>query len=102
MFIATNLLESIGQIRDASEEEISRFGFAREDVDTLEHEGDLPMTTSAILDMSEVSIPRDIATLRRLAVLKDEITINVVTESTPLTERDNSSYFTFVFPTIFP
>jgi hypothetical protein len=73
-----------------------------EDIDTADYEGDLPLTTSAILDTSEVSVSPDIMTLQRLVALKDEITVNVVTGSTPLTERDNPSYFTSAFPTIFP
>ena len=84
------------------DEDISRSGFAMQEIDTAEHEGDLPLTTSAILDTSEVSVSPDIATLRRLAELKNETTINVVTGSTPLSERDNPSYFTSAFPTIFP
>ena len=84
------------------DEDISRSGFATEDIDTAEHDGDLPLTTSAILDTSEVSVSPDVATLQRLAELKDEITINIVTGSTPLSERDNPSYFTSAFPTIFP
>ena len=74
-------------MRDSTAEDISRSGFAIEDIDTVvEHDGDLPLTTSAILDTSEVSASPDIATLRRLAQLKDEITVNVVTGSIPLTE----------------
>ena len=102
VFVATSLLDSIGRSRDSMDEDISRSGFATEEIDTVEHEGDLPLTTSAILDTSEVSVSPDIATLRRLAELKNEITVNVVTGSTPLTERDNPSYFTSAFPTIFP
>ena len=101
MFVATtSLLDSIGRSRDSTDEDISRSGFATEDIDTAEHDGDLPLTTSAILDTSELSVSPDIATLRRLAELKDEITVNVVMRSTPLTERDNPSYFTSAFPTI--
>ena len=102
VFIATSLLDSIAQTRESIDEDISWSGFATEDVDNAEHDGDLPLTTSAILDTSDVSVSPDIATLRRLAQLKDEITVNVVTGSTPLTERDNPSYFTSTFPTIFP
>ena len=102
VFVATSLLDSIAQTRDSTDEDISRSGFATEDVDTAEHEGDLPLTTSAILDTSQVSVSSDIVTLRRLAQLKDEITVNVVTGSTPLTERDNPSYFISAFPKIFP
>ena len=88
MFVATSLLDSIGRSRDSTDEDISRSGFATQDIDTAEHDGDLPLTTSAILDTSELSVSPDIATLRRLAELKDEITVNVVTGSTPLNERD--------------
>ena len=102
MFVATSLLDSIAQTKDSTDEDISRSGFATEDIDNAEHDSDLPLTTSAILDTSEVSISPDIVTLRRLAQLKDEITVNFVTGSIPLTERDNPSYFTFAFPTIFP
>jgi hypothetical protein len=102
VFVASSLLDSIGRSQDSMDEDISRSGFATEEIDTAEREGDLPLTTSAILDTSEVSVSPDIATLRRLAELKNETTINVVTGSTPLTERDNPSYFTSAFPTIFP
>ena len=101
VFVTTSLLDSIGRSRDFTDEDISRSGFATEDIDTADHDGDLPLTTSAILDTSEVSISPDIATLRRLAELKNEVTVNVVTGSTPLIERDNPSYFTSAFPTIF-
>ena len=102
MFVATSLLDSIAQTKDSTDEDISRSGFATEDIDNAEHDSDLPLTTSAILDTGEVSISPDIVTLRRLAQLKDEITVNVVTGSIPLTERDNPSYFTSAFPKIFP
>jgi hypothetical protein len=102
VFVTTSLLDSIGRSRDSTDEDISRSGFATEDIDTADHDGDLPLTTSAILDTSEVSVSPDITTLRRLAELKTEVTVNVVTGSTPLTERDNPSYFTSAFTTIFP
>src|SRR5204863_2675503 len=61
VFIATSLLDSIAQMRDSTAEDISRSGFATEDIDTVvEHDGDLPLTTSAILDTSEVSVSPDI------------------------------------------
>jgi hypothetical protein len=70
VFIANSLLESIAQTRDSSEEVILRSGFATEDIDTTEHDGDLPLTTSAILDTNEVSVPPDIATLQRLVQIE--------------------------------
>jgi hypothetical protein len=102
VFVATGLLDSIAQTRDNIVEDISRSGFATEDVDTAKHDGDLHLTTSAILDTSNVSVSPDIAILRRVAQLKDEIMVNVVTGSTPLTEQNNPSYFTSALPEIFP
>jgi len=64
VFVATSLLDSIAQTKDSTDEDISRSGFATEDIDNAEHDSDLPLTTSAILDTSEVSISPDIATLR--------------------------------------
>jgi len=86
VFIITSLLDSIGRSRDNTDEDISWSGFMMEDIDTADYDGDLPLTTSALLDMSEVSVSPDIATLRRLAELKDEVTINVVTGSVLLTK----------------
>jgi len=102
VFVTTRLLDSIVRSRDNTDEDVSRSGFAMEDIDTADYDGDLPLTTSAILDTSEVSVSPDIATLRRLAELKDEVTVNVVTGSVPLTERDNPSYFMSAFHMIFP
>ena len=42
VFVATtSLLDSIGRSRDSTDEDISRSGFATEDIDTVEHDGDL-------------------------------------------------------------
>jgi hypothetical protein len=84
VFVTTSLLDSIGRSRDSTDEDISRSGFAAEDINSAEHDGDLPLTTSAILDTSEVSVSPDIATLRRLAELKAEVTVNVITGLTLL------------------
>ena len=59
MFVATSLLDSIAQTKDSTDEDNSRSGFATEDIDNAEHDSDLPLTTSAILDTSEVSISPD-------------------------------------------
>ena len=84
MFVTTSLLDPIGRTRCSIDEEIARSDFATEDIDTPEHDGDLPLTTSAILDTSEVSVLSDIGTLRRLAQSKDEIIVNIITGLTLL------------------
>ena len=48
--VTTSLADSIGRSQDSTDEDISRSGFATEDIDTADHDGDLPLTTSAILD----------------------------------------------------
>ena len=64
VFIATSVLDLIGRSRDSMDEDISQSGFVMEEIDTAEHEGDLPLMTSTILDTSEVSVSLDIATLQ--------------------------------------
>lgn len=95
--IVTSLLDSIGRFRDNTGEDIWRSGFATEDIDTAEVEGDLPICNFGY--EGGICITRYCP---YLAELKDEITVNVVTGSTPLIELDNPSYFTTAFPTIFP
>ena len=41
VFVATSLLDSIGRSRDSTDEDILRSGFATEDIDTAEYDGDL-------------------------------------------------------------
>ena len=57
MIVATELLDSMGRVVDITAEDASRSGFATEDLDTAEYEGDLPTTTSALLDVNNVSVP---------------------------------------------
>ena len=45
IFIATSLFDSIAQTRDNIDEDITQSGFMTENVDTAEHDGDLPLTT---------------------------------------------------------
>jgi hypothetical protein len=46
----------MGQVGDITTEDASRSGFATEDLDTAEYEGDLLTTTSALLDVNNVSV----------------------------------------------
>ena len=54
--MATELLDCMGYVADISAEDASRSGFATEDIDIAEYEGDLLTTTSALLDTNNVSV----------------------------------------------
>ena len=55
VFVVQELLDQIGEVEDGSEEDDARTGVAIQDMDTAEVEGDVPMTTSAIIDIDGVS-----------------------------------------------
>ena len=96
------LLDSMGRVADISAEDASRSGFATEDLDTAEYEGDLPTTTSALLDINNVSVPPQVSTLNGLASLKAEVTVNVVTGNRIINDCEDETFFTSAFPTLFP
>ena len=73
--VATELLNCMGYVSDIPAEDASRSGFATEDVDIAEYNDDLPTTTSALLDINNVSVPLQVGTLNGLASLKAEITV---------------------------
>src|SRR5579859_2519329 len=50
--VARELLDGMGQVGDITAEDASRSGFATEDLDTAEFEGDLPTTISALLNVN--------------------------------------------------
>ena len=56
--MAMELLDSIRCVADISAEDAFRSGFAMEDLDTAEYEGYLPTTTSATIDINNVSVPQ--------------------------------------------
>jgi hypothetical protein len=100
--VVTELLDSMGRVADISAEDASRSGFATEDLDTAEYEGDLPTTTSALLDINNVSVPPQVGTINGLASLKAEVTVNVVTGNRIINDYEDETFFTSAFPTLFP
>jgi hypothetical protein len=112
--VATELLDSMAHVADASAEDASRSGFATEDPDVDGFEGDIPFNVSGILDVNNVTQSPDIITLETLADAKRraqnqgqlvpvaEITVNVVTGGNILSEYCDPTYFTSAFPTLFP
>ena len=102
VFVVQELLDQIGKVEDGSEEDDARMGVAIEEMDTAEVEGDILMTTSAIIDIAGVSQPSQLQAIQHISVWKNDATINVVTDNSILSEETLHSYFTAAFPTIFP
>ena len=101
-FVAVELLDNIGHVSDPSAEDASRDGFAMNNDDNFETTGDLPFTSSGVVDVNNIAEVPDVSTLNRLAQLKNDITVNVVKGSKILNQYDCESYFTSAFPTLFP
>jgi hypothetical protein len=102
IWVAEDLLAAVGGLEDGSDEDNARTGVASEDIDNPEMDGDLPLTTSGIVDIDSVSQPSQLKTLQHISLCKDEKTINVLTSNNILSEQTHRSYFTSAFPTIFP
>jgi hypothetical protein len=99
-FQPTALMDSLIQINDTINDDISRTGLATEDLEALD--GDLPLTTTAMLDVNNVSEPSVAVTIHQISDLIQKATINVVKESKIRDPKLDSSYFTSSFPTLFP
>jgi len=108
--VGVELMDSMTTVEDPSTEDSSRSGFATEDPDTEEVDGDIPQTVSGFVDINNITRSPDISTLYRAAQLRDELTspiikkatINVVTGNTIINEYSDPTYFTSAFPTLFP
>jgi len=79
-----------------------RDGFATEDADVEEFQGSIPATTSAIIDVNNVSRSSHLLTLQELQSLQSSLTINVVPGNKVLEHYEDPTYFTSAFPTWFP
>jgi len=103
VFIATDLMQSMGHVQDTTAEDTERNGFATENMDTSEISGDIPITTSAILDTNDLSNHSSASSLQQLSTLvSDDTTINVVLGNSIRDERIDATYFTSSFPVLFP
>ena len=102
VFITENLLNSIAQVSDTSTDDASRSGLATEEIDNVNVDGDLPMTSSIILDTNSVKDSPDLTTLDMLTKLKTVTVINIVDGVTIMDDRTEGVYFTSAFPTLFP
>jgi len=101
VFVTEALLSSVGRVQSGAVEDAMRDGFATEEIDVDEFSGDIPNTTSAIIDVNNVSQPQHLMTLEQLQSLHGNLTINVVPGSDILQHYKDSAYFTSAFPTLF-
>jgi hypothetical protein len=107
--VAVELLDSMSHVSDPATEDASRSGFATENPDSDEIEGDIPPTVSGMVDVNNTTASPNAITLLRAAQFRERIqpihpnvTINVVTGSTILNDWSDPTYFTSAFPTLFP
>jgi hypothetical protein len=101
-------MDSMSYVADPSAEDASRSGFATEDLDSAEIEGDIPLTVSGMVDVNNTTTSPNVTTLLRVAQIvesvphsRPKVTINV-TGSSILDDRYDPTYFTSAFPTLFP
>ena len=98
VFITEALLSSIARVRSGEVEDIMRDGFATEQIDVEEFQGSIPNTVSGIIDVNNISRPRQLMTLEELQTLQGDWTINVVPGSKVLEHYEDPTYFTLAFP----
>jgi Domain of unknown function (DUF6570) len=102
VFITEALLSSIARVQSGAAEDAMRDGFATEDIDIEEFEGNIPASVSAIIDVNNTSKPSHLLMLQELQNLQSNLTINVVPGSKVLEHYEDPTYFTSAFPTLFP
>ena len=106
----------MGRMHSSQLEDTSRSGYSVEDVDNNLIHGNLPLTSSVILDVNRVSKNRDAELLSEIAdfqqffqerrlgstTCSSEKVVNVVLGSSMLSDYNDEQYFTAAFPTLFP
>src|SRR5947207_15569545 len=65
-------------------------------------EGELPLSTSGIVDVNGVSQPSQLNSLQQISLWKMDKVINVLMGNKILNDSNLPSYFTSAFPTLFP
>jgi hypothetical protein len=104
-FVATDILNSMNSVANNSSEDASQTGFATEDPDNNNVEGDIPHSVSGMIDVNDVGRSMDAEILRDLVEIKTSspgLTVNVVTGNSIISDFYDSTYFTSAFPTLFP
>jgi hypothetical protein len=101
VWVPDELLEFAGDMQDGSGEDNARMGVASEDMDTTDIDGNLPITTSGIIDIEGVSQPHELDAVQQVSLWKTDKAINVSTGNNILNDQNLPSYFTSAFPTLF-
>jgi len=84
-------------MEDGGREGNAQIGIATEDSDNAEMApGDVPMTASGIIE------PAQLHAIQQISLSKSDQTINVLMGNNILNEDNMVSYFTSIFPPIFP
>ena len=102
IFITEYLLNSIARVSNTPADDASQSELATEEVDNLNIEGDLPITSSVILDTNSIKESPDVVTLDTLTNLKTVTVVNIVDGNTIMDDQAEAVYFTSAFPTLFP
>lgn len=100
VFVTEELLDSIAQVSSSTAEDCARASFSVTP-DDVNFE-DQMFTSSGIVDVNCVSVSSTSTTLKRLAELTDDHTINIVTGNRIKQDLSDSSYFPTSFPSLFP
>jgi hypothetical protein len=101
VYIAEDLLTTMGHISNNISEQIDRAGSADDKIDSFDVCDDI-ITSSGILDTNDISQSANAITLWQLASLLDEDNIKVVHGSNLMSSWNNTAYFTSAFPSLFP
>src|SRR5579859_5720852 len=103
VWVAEDLLDLAGAMEDSGQEGNTQIGIATEDSGNAEMApGDVPMTASGIIDTAAVSESAWLHAIQQISLSKSDQMINVLMGNNILNEDNMVSYFTSVFPPIFP
>src|SRR5579859_6832612 len=103
VWVAEYLLDLAGAMEDSGREGNAQIGIATKDSGNPEMApGDVPMTASGIIDTAAFSEPARLNAIQQISLSKSDQTINVLMRNNILNEDNMVSYFTSIFPPIFP
>lgn len=109
VYILDRLIDTMGRVLCTDFEEQAKAGYAGMDLDTDAIQGDLPLSTTAILDVNSVGDHPDVDLLLELAATKKgqsskkvEKIVNVYNGQNILSDYEDNVFFSSAFPTLFP
>lgn len=109
VYILDRLIDTMGRVLCTDSEDPGQSGYDGMTLDTDAIRGDLPLSSTAILDVNQVGNHPDSDLLLELAATKRdksskkiEKIINVRNEQKALSDYDDKVFFSSAFPTLFP